>query len=849
MKTDKLRQIFLQYFKAKEHELVSSGSLVPAEDPTLLFTNAGMNQFKDVFLGKEKRSYVRAASVQKCMRAGGKHNDLENVGFTARHHTFFEMLGNFSFGDYFKREAIQYAWEFLTETLKIPAAKLWITVYEQDDEAENIWLKEIGVDPERFSRCGAKDNFWAMGDIGPCGPCSEIFYDHGPSIPGGPPGTPEEEGDRYVEIWNLVFMQYERDVAGKLTPLPKPSVDTGMGLERIAAVMQGVHSNYAIDIFKELILAAAKLTGCKDLTDPGLKVLADHIRACAFLIAEGVMPSNEGRGYVLRRIIRRAVRNGNKLGIKKPFFYKMLPALIKVMGECYPELTRSEKMIENVLFQEEEQFAVTLAEGMKVLEKSIIALKDKVIPGEVVFKLYDTYGFPLDLTEVIAKERGFSIDEQGFKGEMRKQKERAKAAGKFESEYKAFFDTDHYTEFVGYNELSCEARVVDWLPAPQDSVEKGLVVLILDRTPFYVASGGQTSDKGTIENKECKYRVDAVMKTEHAILHYGVFKRGSLKAGDAVTAKVDSHNRLAITLNHSATHLLQAALRQVLGEHVIQKGSFVDADRLRFDFTHFKRGVTSDELKQTEQLVNQQIQADLPVKTKTMSIEEAKATGATALFGEKYGEEVRVVQMGDFSIELCGGTHVKHTGEIKQFKITSESGIAAGIRRIEAVTGNQVTVFEKEEKVREQQEKNKLKLKQDQKEKEKMLKQQKNKSASEKANELLNTAEEINGIKLITYEGEGAGMDGLRILLDQLKSKLAKAIIVLADVDGSTVKLVVGVTKDNLERFHAGEIIKQLCQQLGGKGGGRPDMAQGGGNKSENLMQVLTTVKKIIKKT
>ncbi|HEY5644510.1 MAG TPA: alanine--tRNA ligase, partial [Pseudomonadales bacterium] len=685
-----LRRAFLDFFRERGHEIVASASLVPVNDPTLLFVNAGMVQFKDVFLGKETRAIPRAASSQRCVRAGGKHNDLENVGYTARHHTFFEMLGNFSFGDYFKREAIVYAWEFLTGVMQLPADKLWVTVFEDDDEAADIWLKEIGVDPARFSRIGASDNFWSMGDTGPCGPCSEIFYDHGPEVPGGPPGSPEADADRYVEIWNLVFMQYDRDTGGKLNPLPRPSVDTGMGLERLAAVMQGVHSNYDIDLFRHLIEAAAQITGSGDLADTSLRVIADHIRSCAFLIVDGVLPSNEGRGYVLRRIIRRAIRHGYQLGVKQPFFNRLVGALCEVMGEAYPELVEQRTHVERILLLEEERFAETLEQGMRILEEDLAGLKGSVIPGDTVFRLYDTYGFPSDLTADIARERGLTIDVQGFDAAMDAQRARARSASHFAADYSAGVQVEGATCFDGYEQLEGEASVsalihdgalVEQLEAGQSGQ------VILDRTPFYAESGGQVGDHGRLESAGARFEVEDTRKQGAAVfVHIGKVTEGVLRKGDRVNALVDDVRRQAIVLNHSATHLLHAALRQVLGSHVQQKGSLVGPERLRFDFSHYEP-VTPEQLQDIEMLVNEQIRANAAARTRLMSMDEAMESGAMALFGEKYGDEVRVLSIGDFSVELCGGTHVHRAGDIGLFRITSETGIASGVRRIEAVTG------------------------------------------------------------------------------------------------------------------------------------------------------------------
>ena len=860
-----LRTAFLNYFKERDHEVVASSSLVPANDPTLLFTNAGMVQFKEVFLGKEKRSYQRAASSQRCVRAGGKHNDLENVGYTARHHTFFEMLGNFSFGDYFKRDAIEFAWEFLTRTLAIPAEKLWVTVYEDDDEAAEIWLNEIKVDTQRFTRIGDKaggkkyesDNFWSMGDTGPCGPCTEIFYDHGPEVAGGPPGSPDEDGDRYIEIWNLVFMQYDRDKQGKLNPLPKPSVDTGMGLERLAAVMQGVHSNYEIDLFVNLIKAAAAVTGCDDLQNNSLKVIADHIRSCAFLIVDGVVPSNEGRGYVLRRIIRRAIRHGHKLGRREPFFYKLVATLAEEMGDAYPELPTAQAMVERVLRQEEERFAETLDQGMHILEQAIAELKNKVIPGATIFKLYDTYGFPADLTGDIARERGLDLDMVGFDQEMNAQRERARAASTFAADYGEGLRLEGETEFTGYQhltepatitELFVEGQPVDELAAGQSGI------LVLDRTPFYAESGGQIGDTGSLIGKQGRFRVlDTQKQGGQVFVHLGEVTDGVLKVGDSVEAIVDAARRQDIMLNHSATHLMHAALRRVLGEHVTQKGSLVEADRLRFDFSHFEP-ISAEQLAEIESLVNEQIRHNLPVETRIMSHQDAINSGAMALFGEKYGEKVRVLSMGDFSIELCGGTHVTRTGDIGLFKITNETGIAAGVRRIEAVTGQQALKWINRGEQQIQQLAGLLKTERGAVEErvgqlldrtrslEKEVERLKGKLASSQGDDLVSQAIDIHGVKVLAAQLEGTDPKALRDTLDQLKNKLGPSAIVLATVQGDKVSLVAGVSKDQTQAIKAGELVNLVAQQVGGKGGGRPDMAQAGGNQPAALPAALASV-------
>ena len=865
-----LRQGFLDFFRQRGHTIVPSSPLVPANDPTLLFTNAGMVQFKDVFLGKETRPYTRAASVQRCVRAGGKHNDLENVGYTARHHTFFEMLGNFSFGDYFKREAIQFAWDFLVEELGIPPEKLWVTVYEEDDEAADIWLNEIRVDPKRFTRIGDKpggkryesDNFWSMGDTGPCGPCTEIFYDHGPEVPGGPPGTPEEDGDRYIEIWNLVFMQYDRDAAGELHPLPKPSVDTGMGLERLAAVMQGVHSNYEIDLFVHLIEAAAKITGCPDRDNNSLKVIADHIRSCAFLVVDGVLPSNEGRGYVLRRIIRRAIRHGHKLGVREPFFYRLVQPLADEMGEAYPELPRAQAMVERVLKQEEERFAETLEQGMQILEQAIADLEGDTIPGETVFRLYDTYGFPVDLTADIARERGLKIDMAGFEREMAAQRERARAASGFAADYGREPAVEGETEFTGYEATAGTATITGLYRdgEPVEELREGESgMLVLDRTPFYAESGGQIGDTGSLVGEHGRFRVEDTQKRDKVFMHLGQVTDGAIRVGDKVEALVDAERRHDIALNHSATHLLHAALRQVLGEHVTQKGSLVEADRLRFDFSHFEP-LTPEQLTEIENLVNARIRDDLPVETRIMEPEAAIAQGAMALFGEKYGEKVRVLSMGDFSVELCGGTHVSRTGEIGLFKILGETGIASGVRRIEATTGQHALDYVRDqerrlgeiagllktdrekavERVQQLLERNRAL--------EKEIERLKGKLASSQGDELASQAIDVGGIKVLAARLEGVDPKALRETVDQLKNKLGSAIIILGTDREGKVSLVAGVTRDLTDRFKAGEIVNLVARQVGGKGGGRPDMAQAGGNEPEKLPEALQNAIEEIRK-
>ncbi|NOX91191.1 MAG: alanine--tRNA ligase [Gammaproteobacteria bacterium] len=864
MKSADIRKLFLDYFHRHGHELVASSPLVPANDPTLLFTNAGMVQFKEVFTGQDTRSYKRAVSSQRCVRAGGKHNDLENVGYTARHHTFFEMLGNFSFGDYFKREAIQFAWEFLTEVVKLPADRLWITIYSEDDEAADIWLNEMGVDPARFSRIGDKpggkkhesDNFWAMGDTGPCGPCSEIFYDHGADVAGGPPGTPEEDGDRYIEIWNLVFMQFDRDAAGNMNLLPHPSVDTGMGLERLAAVLQGVHNNYDIDLFQHLIIAIAKLAGENNLSNTSLRVIADHIRASAFLVVDGVVPSNEGRGYVLRRIIRRAIRHGHKLGLRKPFFFKLVAALGEVMGEAYPELIKAQPQVERVLKQEEERFAETLDHGMGILEEAVDNLSGKEIAGETVFKLYDTYGFPVDLTADIARERGLTLDMEGFEQEMKAQRERARAASNFGVETGGGLTISGQTEFTGYDHLQDNGKIVALF---RDGAETEQLVtgdeglLVLDRTPFYAESGGQAGDCGMFIAGDAQLTVQDTQKQGDAFLHRVMVQSGSVTPGAEVEAKVDAQNRQEIACNHSATHLLHAALRQVLGEHVQQKGSLVEAARLRFDFSHFE-AINPEQRAEIEALVNHEIRANLLVETKLMSQEEAQASGAMALFGEKYGDVVRVLSMGDFSVELCGGTHVKRTGDIGLFKITSEGGVAAGVRRIEAVAGEgalryigeteknlaQIAALLKADSGTAQTKTQQLIERSRDLEKE--LEQLKAKLASSQGSDLAAQAVEIDGVKVLAAKLEGGDARSLRDTVDQLKNRLGAAVIVLAATDGDRVSLVAGVTKTETARVRAGDLVNNVAQQVGGKGGGRPDLAMAGGKDPSGLDAALRAV-------
>ncbi|WP_017445449.1 alanine--tRNA ligase [Gayadomonas joobiniege] len=856
MTTAELRQAFLDFFASKQHQIVSSSSLVPADDPTLLFTNAGMNQFKDCFLGLEDRGYSRATSSQRCVRAGGKHNDLENVGYTARHHTFFEMLGNFSFGDYFKQEAIKFAWQFLTEVIQLPKEKLWVTVYTEDDEAADIWINQIGVDPNRLSRIGAKDNFWSMGDTGPCGPCTEIFYDHGEHIWGGPPGTPEEDGDRYIEIWNLVFMQFNRHADGRMEPLPKPSVDTGMGLERIAAILQGVHSNYEIDIFVHLIDDIAQLLGVNDKSDKSLRVIADHIRSCGFLIADGVMPSNEGRGYVLRRIIRRAIRHGNKLGAEQVFFYKVYASLIKQMGDAYPELKTAQPIVEKVLRLEEEQFLKTLDRGLNILNESLADLSGTVIPGELVFKLYDTYGFPVDLTNDVARERNFTLDEAGFEAEMAAQRKRAQQANQFGKDYNQTLSSSAASEFTGYELDADQSEVVEILvdgeTQPSLASEQSALI-ILKNTPFYAESGGQVGDTGVLKvNGEVVFEVQDTIKLGQAIAHKGICLKG-LQLNDLVTAEIDAQRRQQVKLNHSATHLLHAALRQVLGEHVQQKGSLVLSEKLRFDFAHLE-AMTADELKIVENLVNREIRANHSLTTELMDIESAKKAGAMALFGEKYDDQVRVVSMGPFSMELCGGTHVKQTGDIGFFKIISEAGIAAGVRRIEAITGQAAIDYSHHQAELIGQAAARLKADpanlidkltsqlEKQKKLEKEIAALKDKLSGQAGADLLNQQTQINGVAVLVAEVKDVEAKSLRGLMDQLKQKIGSGVIVLGLKNDTKVNLIAGVTKDLTQKVKAGELVASLAVQVGGKGGGRPDMAQAGGSQPENLTEALESV-------
>ncbi|GIU03095.1 alanine--tRNA ligase [Shewanella morhuae] len=861
--TAELRSAFLEFFRSNGHQVVDSSSLVPSNDPTLLFTNAGMNQFKDVFLGMDKRNYTRATTAQRCVRAGGKHNDLDNVGYTARHHTFFEMLGNFSFGDYFKEEAIRFGWTFLTETLKLPKERLCVTIYQTDDEAFEIWNKKIGVAAENIIRIGdnkgaayASDNFWQMGDTGPCGPCSEIFYDHGDHIWGGRPGSPEEDGDRFIEIWNIVFMQYNRQASGEMLPLPKPSVDTGMGIERIAAIMQGVHSNYEIDIFRTLIAKTAEIIGVSDLSEKSLRVIADHIRSCAFLIADGVMPSNEGRGYVLRRIIRRAVRHGNKLGATEAFFYKLVPSLIAVMGDAAKGLAETQVIVEKALKAEEEQFARTLERGLGILDTALNELKGTTLDGETVFKLYDTYGFPMDLTADVCRERNIIVDEAGFEVAMAEQRSRAQAAGNFGADYNAALKIDAQTEFCGYTELTGQAKVTviyqngESVPAIKAGDE---AVVVLDVTPFYAESGGQVGDKGQLVANGIEFTVNDTQKYGQATGHQGILSTGSLSVGQVVEAKVDKNLRHRTQLNHSVTHLLHAALRQVLGTHVTQKGSLVDPERLRFDFSHFE-GVKAAELKQVEELVNTQIRRNHELKTAEMDIDEAKEKGAMALFGEKYDSQVRVVTMGDFSIELCGGTHVGRTGDIGLFKITSEAGIAAGVRRIEAVTGAAAIAYVAQQQAQLEEAAAllkgdassvvaKLKAQLDKmKQLEKEMAQLKDKLAAAASADLVGDAVVINGVNVLIKKLDGVEASSLRGLQDELKQKLKSAIIVLGTAQEGKVNLIAGVSNDLISKVKAGELVAMVAAQVGGKGGGRPDMAQAGGSQPENLDVALAQV-------
>ncbi|MDO8270736.1 MAG: alanine--tRNA ligase [Gammaproteobacteria bacterium] len=862
MKIAEIRQKFLNYFNAQGHQIVASSSLVPANDPTLLFTNAGMVQFKDLFLGNEVRSYNRATTSQRCVRAGGKHNDLENVGYTARHHTFFEMLGNFSFGDYFKQDAIRFAWEFLTKELQLPADKLWVTVFHEDEEAAAIWINEVGVDPKRLSRLGEKDNFWAMGDTGPCGPCTEIFYDHGPDVAGGPPGSPDDDGDRYIEIWNLVFMQFDRQPDGTLVRLPKPSVDTGMGLERLAAVLQHVHSNYEIDLFQGILRAAAEITGTFDISNTSLRVIADHIRSCSFLVADGVLPSNEGRGYVLRRIIRRAVRHGYQLGVKDIFFYRLVNVLVQQMGEAYPELKARQEFVERVLREEEQQFARTLENGMAILKQAIAELKGSVIPGDTVFKLYDTFGFPVDLTADVAREQGLTLDMAGFDSAMAVQKQQARAASQFNAVEKLVINLEKGTRFTGYEQLADQVQVLAIYRDGQQVSEiagQGEALLILNSSPFYAESGGQVGDKGVIEiNKgaanEVLFEIVDTQKQGEHFIHKGRLRNGTLKVGDQVAAKVAADNRAAIALNHSATHLLHAALRKVLGTHVTQKGSLVNADRLRFDFSHHAP-ITTLELSQIEALVNAEILRNSKVSKVVMDIEQAMNKGAMALFGEKYGDEVRVVSMGDFSTELCGGIHVDRTGDIGLFKFVSESGVAAGVRRIEAVTGlGALAIIERQEillkqlceaaksnqdslleKVQQMMTSNRAL--------EREIEQMKVKLAGAAGSAIGSETVTVKGASLLVKTVDGFNAKTLRDTVDQLKNKLGSSVVVLASIEDGKISIVAGVSKDLVESVKAGDLVNMVATQIGGKGGGRADMAMAGGSDLAALPAALASIK------
>lgn len=854
MKSQEIRSRFLQYFAAHHHTMVPSSSLVPGNDPTLLFTNAGMVQFKDVFLGQDQRSYQRAVSSQRCVRAGGKHNDLENVGYTARHHTFFEMLGNFSFGDYFKRDAIQMAWQFLTEELKLPQERLWVTVFDEDHEAAAIWLNEIGIDPARLSRIGAKDNFWAMGDTGPCGPCSEIFYDHGADVWGGPPGTPEEDGDRYIEIWNLVFMQFNRSLDGTLTPLPKPSVDTGMGLERLSAVLQGVHNNYDTDLFQPLIKAAAELAGCLDLTNQSLRVIADHLRASAFLIIDGVRPLNEGRGYVLRRIIRRAIRHGNKLGLQASFFYSLVPALVAVMGDAYPELSVKQAEVQQVLQQEEEQFARTLAQGLKLLSEVIATLgTTTIIPGDAVFKLYDTYGFPMDLTADIAREKGLTIDTDGFTHAMAKQKAQSKTASKFSDAADVGLNLAQNTPFLGYEQLThtsaIEALYQNGVMVPRLAVEESGQI-ILTASPFYAESGGQVGDRGLIRTQTGVFVVSDTQKSAQAIIHHGHVLSGVIDAADLAEALVDQHLRQATALNHSATHLLHAALQHVLGQHVEQKGSLVDSARLRFDFTH-SQAMSAEQIHAVESFVNHAIRANYTVTTELMTPDAAKLAGAMSLFGEKYGAEVRVLSMGAVSKELCGGTHVSHTGAIGIFKILQESGVAAGIRRIEALTGEpalqwiddlqgQLLAASALVKAKPKQLLERLQqITEQQKQQEKQLEQLQGKMAAFACEQLVSQVERINDVNVLVAAVSDFDVKGLKSLAEQARDRLGTCMVLLINTQASKVQLIAVASADVAQRCHAGQLVTLAAHCVGGKGGGKPDFAQAAGDQAEQVPNAL----------
>ena len=856
MKSNELRRTFLEYFRGRSHEIVPSSPLVPGNDPTLLFTNAGMVQFKDVFLGTDRRPYVRATTAQRCVRAGGKHNDLENVGYTARHHTFFEMLGNFSFGDYFKREAIGHCWELLTGVLGLPPEKLWVTVYEHDDEAARIWFDDIGIDQARFSRCGEKDNFWAMGDTGPCGPCSEVFYDHGPEVPGGPPGSPDEDGDRYIELWNLVFMQFNRDSEGNMEPLPKPSVDTGLGLERTAAVLQGVHSNYETDLFANLIGAAVEITGAADPGDKSLRVVADHVRSCAFLITDGVVPSNEGRGYVLRRIIRRAIRHGHRLGVRDPFFWRMVAPLDAEMGDAYPELRRRRGQVERALRQEEEQFARTLDQGMRILEDAIDGLDGSEIPGETVFKLYDTYGFPVDLTADIARERSLTVDHDAFERAMEGQRARARASSRFKAAGEAAIDVGATSAFIGYDRLDGPATVTavlrDGREVPRlESGEEGWVVL--DETPFYAESGGQVGDRGRLVAGAAGFEVTDTQRHGDAIVHVGTVAGEALSTGAAVEARVDGGARRAAARNHSATHLVHAALRSVLGEHVQQKGSLVASDRLRFDFSHYEP-VTRDEIRRIESMVSSWILDNDEARTEVMPLEEAKRSGAIALFGEKYDDPVRVLSFGDYSVELCGGTHVSRAGDVGLFKIVSEGGIAAGVRRIVALTGEAALAWMHSMEDRLDRIAGSVKADAEtvadrveamlarSRELERELDRLKARVAASHGDDLAAQAVDIEGLKVLAAQIDGADPKALRETVDRLKSRLGSGAVVLATVNAGKVALVAGVTKDCTDRIEAGTLANHVARQVGGRGGGRPELAQAGGNDPSGVERAIRSV-------
>ncbi|RUO78857.1 alanine--tRNA ligase [Idiomarina tyrosinivorans] len=856
MSSAEIRETFLQFFAERGHQRVPSASMIPGNDPTLLFTNAGMVPFKDVFLGTDKRNYQRATSAQRCLRAGGKHNDLENVGYTARHHTFFEMLGNFSFGDYFKQQAIEFAWQFLTEVLKLPKQKLWVTVFTEDDEAYDIWAKHIGVPEDRISRIGEKDNFWSMGDTGPCGPCSEIFYDHGEDVWGGPPGTAEEDGDRYIEIWNLVFMQYNRQADGHLEPLPNPSIDTGMGLERISAIMQGVHSNYEIDTFQRLISDAAAVIGSDDKSSKSLRVIADHIRSCSFLIVDGVTPSNEGRGYVLRRIIRRAVRHGHLLGANEPFFYKLVDSLVELMGEAYPELAEKAQTIADVLLREEQQFAKTLARGLAILADEVANLSNDVIPGDVVFKLYDTYGFPQDLTADIAREKGLSIDVEGFEKAMNEQRKRAQQASQFGIDYNQQLKTDKKSAFSGYQQVAQESQVIELFKDGETvqqlaAGEQGIVVL--SETPFYAESGGQVGDTGVLRSAAGEFVVTDTQMLGKAIAHHGKAEV-TLQLGDTVSAEIDSERRDNIRRNHSATHLVHAALRNLLGDHVSQKGSLVEADKMRFDFSHFEP-LSAEQIAEIERVVNAEIRRNTPLTTALMDIEEAKKAGAMALFGEKYDDQVRVVRMGDFSMELCGGTHVQATGDIGLFRIASEAGIASGIRRIEVVTGAAAIAFTQQQQQRLQAIATQLKCdplhvverfqqwSERSRQLEKQVAQLKQQLAAQAGGDLVANAEIFNHVKVIIASLDGIDPKSLRSTVDDLKNQMGSGIVLLGTAVDAKVSLIAGVTKDLTDRVKAGDLVNQAAAVVGGKGGGRPDMAQAGGSQPEQLEHALTSAK------